>query len=319
VTVLVTGAGLVGTQVAALEQAAGRCPVLFDIQPQLDALNELGVLEKCDVVAGDVTDPFALVAAVRKYGVRRIVHTAAYPGFTISGRTAPLSTVRVNVLGTAHVLETARLFELDRVVLCSSAAQYIDLEGGEDAGAFGREHSYPRPATVYATTKQAAEDLGRNYAAAFGVQVVAVRFNGVFGPGRSGGSGMAGAAMASWITAALAGRPVEVTWPRLEWVYSKDAARGAFLACWADGLKGSVYNVGMGVAVSAGDIADAIRAAVPGADITVDQGADVSAVLSGDKAAMDPRRAAAELGYEPAFDLSRAVADYSDWLRAHPG
>ena len=36
-SVLITGAGLVGSQVARLEQEAGRTPVIFDVAPRADA------------------------------------------------------------------------------------------------------------------------------------------------------------------------------------------------------------------------------------------------------------------------------------------
>ena len=79
VSVLVTGAGLVGSQLARLEQEAGRTPVLFDIAPNRRALADFIDLEDCVVVRGDVLNPLDLVAAVRQYGVTRIAHTAAYP------------------------------------------------------------------------------------------------------------------------------------------------------------------------------------------------------------------------------------------------
>ena len=49
-SVLITGAGLVGSQIARLEQEAGRTPVLFDVAPRLDALADFVDLDKAVIV-----------------------------------------------------------------------------------------------------------------------------------------------------------------------------------------------------------------------------------------------------------------------------
>ena len=46
-TLMVTGAGLVGAQVAALDQANGGRPVLFDLAPRHDALAEFVDPDRC--------------------------------------------------------------------------------------------------------------------------------------------------------------------------------------------------------------------------------------------------------------------------------
>ena len=140
--------------------------------------------------------------------------------------------------------------------------------GGEDEGEYGFEEAYPRPNNVYAANKQAAEDLGRAYQATFGLDVVAVRFAAVFGPWSAGGGGAATIAVERWVRAAVAasrrGGP-----RRSDWIYSKDAAKGTHLACWAENLEDRLFNLGMGRAYSADDVAAAIEAAVPGSDAKV--------------------------------------------------
>lgn len=55
-TVLITGAGLVGSQVA-----AGRRSVVFDLAPDLTALATVVDLDRCDVVRGDIRSSWQLV------------------------------------------------------------------------------------------------------------------------------------------------------------------------------------------------------------------------------------------------------------------
>ena len=311
-SVLITGAGLVGSQIARLEQEAGRTPVIFDVAPRAEALADFVDLERCVVVRGDVTEPLDLVDAVRTNGVRRIMHLAAFGGLTPGSNAAPLTSTRVNVMGTANVLEVARLLELERVVLASSSALNFGLVGGEDQGAPGKEERYPRPNTVYAANKQAAEDLGRAYRHSFGVDVVAVRYAAAFGPWGPGGGGPATAAFEHWLRASLAGKPVEVMMSGVDWVYSKDAAQGTFQACWAEGLESQLFNIGMGRSIPGEEIAAAINDAIPGASATVSPNA-----VDPKQPCMSIERAQAQLGYEVAFPMAEAVRDYRDWLQKH--
>jgi nucleoside-diphosphate-sugar epimerase len=314
-SVLITGGGLVGSQIARLEQDAGRVPVIYDMSPRPDALADFVDLARCVVVRGDVCSPLDLVAAIRANDVRRIIHTAAFGGLTAGSNLAPLTSTTVNMMGTAYVLEAARVLELDRVVLCSSSTLYPSVAGGEDKGAYGFEEAYPRPVTVYAANKQAAEDLGRAYHRSYGLDVVAVRFASVFGPWGPGGGGVATTAMEGWLRSALAGQPVEVDPFGTDWIYSKDAAKGTHLACWADGLEDRLFNLGMGRVYTAQDVAEAIEAAVPGSSAKASS-QPTRAVGAPDRPSMNIDRARSQLGFEVAFPMPVALADYRAWIEA---
>ena len=312
-SVLITGAGLVGSQIARLEQEAGRTPVIFDVAPRPAALADFVDLDSCVVVRGDVTSPLDIVAAVTANGVRRIIHTAAFGGLTLGSNAAPLTSTLVNTMGSAYVLEAARVLKLDRVVLCSSSTLYMSMVGGEDNGAYGLEEAYPRVNNVYAANKQAAEDLGRAYQMTFGLDVVAVRFAAVFGPWGPGGGGAATTAMERWIRSSMAGEPAEVTISGADWVYSKDAAKGAHLACWADSYTDRLFNLGMGRQYPAEEIADAINA------VTGPDRAKLSpAAISPGRPAMNIERAMQQLGFQVEYPMDVAVRDYRDWLADHP-
>lgn len=312
-SVLITGAGLVGSQIARMEQEAGRVPVIFDMAPRAEALSDFVDVEKCVIVRGDVTNPVDLVAAVEANDVRRIIHTAAYGNLTAGSNQAPLTSTLVNTMGTAYVLEIARIYKMDRVVLASSSTLYMSMVGGEDEGQYGYEEAYPRPNNVYAANKQAAEDLGRAYQNTFGLDVVAVRYAAVFGPWGPGGGGIATTAMERWIRGALAGQKSEVTISGADWIYSKDAARGTHLACWADGLESRLFNLGMGRSYNAQEIADAVNA------VTSDGLATPSASATmASRPAMNTDRAQKQLGWTVEFPMDQAIRDYRDWLAEHP-
>jgi nucleoside-diphosphate-sugar epimerase len=211
-------------------------------------------------------------------------------------------------MGAAYVLETARILQLDRVVLCSSSTLYLSLVGGEDNGAYGFEEAYPRPDNVYAANKQAAEDLGRAYQKTFGLDVVAVRYAAMFGPWAPGGGGVATTAMERWLRGAMAGDAVEVGFSGGDWVYSKDAAKGTHLACWADHLESRLFNLGMGQAYDTEDIAGAINAAVPGGRAKGSTDGPPPRLI------MNIDRARRELGFEVEFPMDAAMRDSRDWI-----
>ena len=311
-SVLITGAGLIGSQIARLEQEAGRTPVIFDVAHRPDALADFVDVDRCVLVKGDVTSPLDLVDAVVSNGVRRIVHTAAHGGLTPGSNAAPLTSTKVNVLGTAHVLETARILKLDRVVLASSSTLYMSLVGGEDEGRYGFEEAHPRPNNVYAANKLAAEDLGRAYQNTYGLDVVAVRYAAAFGPWGPGGGGPATAAMEHWLRSSLDGEPVEIMMSGVDWIYSKDAAKGTQLACWADGLESRLFNLGMGRPIPGEEITAAINNSIAGATATVSPTA-----IDPKRPAMNIDRAIRQLGFVVEYDMDAAVRDYRDWLQKH--
>ena len=317
-SLLITGVGLVGAQIARLEQEAGRVPVLLDLAPNRVALADFVDLDKCVVIRGDLLNPYDLVAAIRQNGVTRIAHTAAYPNLSAGALQAPLAAIQVNIVGTANVLEAARLLELERVVVCSSSGVYL-MAGGEDEGRAGFEEAWPRPVSLYATTKQAAENIALNYSAAYGMSTAGVRFATVFGPWATGGGGIGTTFIEGLLRKAARGETVEVDATPREWLYSKDAARAVQLAAWSDLTKPGVFNVGEGIEHPGRDLVGALSAMFPGADVressqslTAGLGQQVTMPV------MDPARAREVLGFEPQFTLADALADYYQWMTSAP-
>jgi nucleoside-diphosphate-sugar epimerase len=264
-------------------------------------------LEKCTVVQGDVTSVVELTEVVRRHGVSRIVHTAANPGLTPGAERYPFRAVEINVVGTANVLEVARIFDVARVVLCSTTSLYFSMAGGEDGGAEGFEEATARPDTVYATTKQAAENLALNYVKIFGLDVMVVRLAGVFGPW-PGGGGMGTAMLRGLLEDALDGKPVVVPRMEIDWVYSTDVANGISRACWVESPPGRVVNLSNGTLTTADDLVDIIRRLVPGADVRA--GVPMPGVAFREASPSNLDRAKAYLGFEPEHDMLSGMREF---------
>lgn len=312
--VLITGGGLIGSQVARILVEQGERPTILDLAPQPRALADIVDLERVTVVRGDLLNPLELVRVIREASITRIAHTAAYPNLGAGAQQNPYAAVQVNILGLANVLEAARLHGVERVVLTSTAAAAMSLAGGEDGGDRYKEEAFPRPNTFYGLTKQVGENLGINYATAFGLDFVAVRFPNVAGPWRAGGGGRPSTMFRNLVEASVTGKEFAIPPGNMEWLYSKDAARGVVLALNAKGLKSRVFNLGIGRAYANHELVQVFKQVVPNARLRVSEEAP-SETAGRPLRALDLTRSKGELGFEASYDLPRAVADYVEWYR----
>ena len=143
----------------------------------------------------DIADEAAVAAAVAEAAPEVVYHLAGWAHVGESWE-HPTEVVRVNVGGTAAVLEACRQAEVGRVLVVGSADAY---------GAFGpddlplREDLPLRPVTPYGASKAAAEVLALQAHRASGVEVVLTRSFNHTGPGQP----------PSFVVAALARRIVE--------------------------------------------------------------------------------------------------------------
>jgi UDP-glucose 4-epimerase len=62
------------------------------------------------------------------------------------------------------------------------------------------------------------------------------------------------------------------------------------------------------------EVVDAVNAAVPDANIALPEGRNPDRPPD---TYLDITRLRADTGFEPEYDVERAVPDYVDWLRAH--
>lgn len=189
----------------------------------------------------DVTDRSAVAAALE--GADVVYHLAA---LLHMGRPPPGGDAAyraVNVGGTRHVLAAA---PGARVVLASSIAVYGPGGGGPPF----TEASRRRPASPYATSKVAAEDLAGDHPDA-----VVVRLAAVYGPGMRGN-------YLRMLRAVARGRFVLVgdASNRRTLVHAADACR-ALHAAAVDGAAGSTFNATDGAVHTVAAIAAAMAAA----------------------------------------------------------
>jgi UDP-glucose 4-epimerase len=168
--------------------------------------------------------------------------------------------------------------------------------------------------------KQAAELFAALAGAGAGFETVSLRIGSIWGP--LGVTDNPFLAVPRLVSAAVRGEDPDLTPPRplayaedaTDLCYVKDCGRAIALLMLAERLNHGTYNVSDGRLVPYREVVAAINAAVPGAGITLPEGRNPNRPPDN---YLDITRLRADTGFEPEYDLERAVADYVGWLRAH--
>jgi CDP-glucose 4,6-dehydratase len=242
--VLVTGAtGLLGGWLvdALLARGAHVVGLVRDSVPRSRLVAER-VIDRIDVVWGDVTDYLGVERALAEFEIECVFHLAAQTIVGIANR-SPLSTFDTNVRGTWNVLEASRRQPtVRRVVVASSDKAYGDQERLPYDETTPLQGRHP-----YDVSKSAADLIAQSYWASFGLRVAITRCGNLFGGGDLNWNRL----VPGTIRAVLRGaRPLIRSNGRLirDYLYVEDAV-DAYLAVAAS-LAESDVVAGQGVNVS---------------------------------------------------------------------
>lgn len=259
---LVTGAlGCIGAWTVKRLVDEGVPVTIYDLPGdphRLRLIMDEAALERVQIVEGDITDEGAFERVVVDRGVTRIVHLAALQVPFV--RADPVKGARVNVVGTAIVLETARRHaeQVRGLVYASSIAVY----GPADMYPPGPlAHDAPlAPVTLYGVTKEANEGYARIYWQDHRLPSVGLRPFFVYGPGRDQGvSSTPTKAMA----AAAAGRDYRISFGGTALYQHADDVAAVFIRAARTMPEGApVYNLG-GTTASMAEVVAAIEGAAP--------------------------------------------------------
>jgi GDP-4-dehydro-6-deoxy-D-mannose reductase len=254
----------------------------------------------------DVADGPAIGKVIARAAPDAIYHLAALSHVGDSWR-SPTEVLRVNVIGTAEVLAAARSLDSDPVVLVVSSAEVYgavrpdELPLGEDAPL--------APASPYAASKAAAEQVALQAWRGFGQRVVLVRPFNHIGPGQA--PTFAVSALARRIVAArrdgLTTMAVGTLTTRRDFTDVRDVVR-AYRLLVERGRPGGVYNICSGHDEAIGAILGQLLQ-LAGVELTLQH--DPSLVRPVDVPVLRGNRAAVQeaTGWEPAIPLSQTLAD----------
>jgi nucleoside-diphosphate-sugar epimerase len=294
--VLITGAGLIGTHTAKELLERGDEVTFFDFAPRPDYIRHV-TGKDLPVVRGDIRDLAALVDAFQQARPECVIHLAASVGE--ANIHSVYAGFQVNLVATINVAEAARLTGVRRLIHASTQALYR----GEDPKELLHEDSpLDSRGRVYNAAKLGCEHVLRTYSARHDIELLLLRFAGVYGyPSVTGGPGVA-VQQAVW--AAMGGKPVVLNvYESVDFVYAKDLANGIALASHATPLKHQIYNLGSGTLTTVEDVENSLKKTFP--EIKMSRGK-----LTPARPRMDITRARTELGYNPEYKLEAGLRDY---------
>ena len=307
--ILITGAGLIGSNAARHAVDNGHKVSLFDLSPNRDYVDKIVGRDKAGIVAADMRDLPALLSALEKFNVDTIVHTAGLIGSRVQENSYTGATN--NILGTINILEAARLRKVRRVVYVSTFGVYDRTKINDNAI---REANPIGGHNLYATTKVCSEHLVHAYASMYDLDTIIIRPGGVFGRGFYIGGSTVGKVMRDLALAMIKSDPIMIdakTYGPNEYVYGKDVGMALFLACVAQSPKQRVYNAGTGVVHGPQELAAVVRELAPRNEVKV---SGTSAADKTRSIPMDISVSKTELGYAPKFMLKDALRDYVEDL-----
>jgi len=256
----------------------------------------------------DVTDRAAFLALGDRHDISNIVHLAG----SIPDED-PVQFLRTDTTGLLNALDAARSWGVRRFAVASSLGVYA----GRPETRWHEALALPTADLphVIVAFKKAAEPITTQALLGSGVQPVVLRIGTIWGPLVDPESPFF--PIPSYISAVLRGeepRPLHAD-DGGDCCYAPDAGRAIALLMTAQTLRHDTYNVSSGRPFTNAEIADALQAMTPGLRLNLLPGREAG---PGDNPYVDITRLTHDTGFEPAFDVTAAVADYLAWRADNP-
>ncbi|MCA1962822.1 MAG: GDP-mannose 4,6-dehydratase [Prosthecobacter sp.] len=311
--ILVTGgAGFIGSHTVEriLSTRDARITILDSFNdyynPAIKRANVAAFEGRVHVQEGDLTDA-AFVRQVFEQGrFDAVIHLAARAGVRPSIADPGLY-IDVNIRGTFHLLEAARLTGCRHFVFASSSSVY----GLNKKVPFSEEDPILQTISPYAMTKMAGEQMCSNYSHLHGIRTVCLRFFTVYGPRQR-----PDLAISKFTRLIEDGQPIDKygdgTTAR-DYTFIRDIVDGILGALdYASGPMCEIFNLGGSQTVTLNDLIATIEDAV-GKKAQIrqlpDQPGDVPLTSA------DVSKATRLLNFRPTTTIAQGVPEYVRWFR----
>ncbi|PKI71792.1 hypothetical protein CRG98_007808 [Punica granatum] len=185
ISVLVTGAaGFVGTHVSAALKRRGDGVLGLDnfndyYDPSLKRARQ-ALLERAGVfiVEGDINDDALLRKLFEVVAFTHVMHLAAQAGVRYAMEN-PSSYVHSNIAGLVSILEVCKSANPQPAIVWASSSSVYGLNTKVP---FSEKDRTDQPASLYAATKKAGEEIAHTYNHIYGLSLTGLRFFTVYGP-----------------------------------------------------------------------------------------------------------------------------------------
>lgn len=264
------------------------------------------ILNEIEIFSGDIRDPNGVRNAVR--GVDEVFHLAALIAIPFSYH-SPDSYIDTNIKGTLNVLQAARDYETDRVLITSTSevygtAQYVPID---------EKHPY-QGQSPYSATKIGADRLAESFYRSFNMPISIVRPFNTYGPRQS-----ARAVIPTIITQLLSGEKdikLGSLSPTRDFNYVKDTVKGFLEIAKSMNTIGEEINIATQNEISIGELAnELIRQINPEAKIICEEErlrpekSEVNRLLGSNEKIMRLTN------WKPEYSLESGIADTIEWFK----
>jgi len=298
-TLVTGGMGYTGRKIVAQLEAEGKQVINYNrdySEHQTDLVTP---------VQGELYDIPRLVRVIEKYDVDRIIHTAAmsHPDLSID---LPITTVAANIDGTVALMEAMRLAGIKNLVNFSSETVYGNCPTPID------EDSPTNPTTPYGVTKLAIEHFGRVYNELYGLQVKALRFSEVYGPGNKMPQ-----ILRDIIKAVHNDQPFRQENGAdhlFHFIHADDVARAAIRASQAENTRSSVFNIFGDRAWTLAEAVSVLRTMLP-ANAIIEIGPGFTHLDR--QGPWSQELAKTQLDYKASISFEKGLSQYVEWLRTN--
>jgi nucleoside-diphosphate-sugar epimerase len=314
--VIVTGgSGLLGSSlVHQLVEAGDEQVMVMDVNPNPSRLEDIA--DQIEYVEGDVASPELLQSTIGALKPKKIYHLAAFLGDWCEDD--PLEGTRININGVQTLFETACEHGVQQVLFSSSLGTYgYDLKEDD----IFTDTTLQRPFSYYGVTKLYTETAGRWYKRKHGLDFRSIRFPAIVGPGVKAGG------IVNYISAMIEfshkGEPYTVQLAedtKVAIVHVEDAGSSLMQlsAAPVENIKMVNYLInGISPIPTAAEMAEIVRAKVPGAQIDFKPREDWTAIIRLSGRPVDDSCARTEWNWSPRYHSYEKIVDaYLDALNS---
>jgi UDP-glucose 4-epimerase len=304
------GAGFIGSTLAGRLVARNKIVIFDNLARNSIKDRDFKDHPNLTLVEGDILDYDAVRGAMQDADI--IVHCAAIAGIDTVIK-SPVKTMRVNMIGSANVLEAAaNLNHLDRVV-CFSTSEVFGTHAFRseetDKTVMGK---VGEARWTYAVSKLAEEHLAISYYQEKWLPVAVVRPFNVYGPGQVGEG-----ALRTFILRALRDEPIQIHGDGAQiraWCYVDDLVDGVILAMVHPRAVGESFNIGNQKAiVTIYGLANAVARVLNSKSAITFTNKDYADV---ELRIPSVRKAKELLGFEAKIDLEEGIRRTADYYRS---
>ena len=298
--VIVTGgAGFIGSHLTELLLSRGYHVIIIDDLSTGRKENIADLIKKDNVrfIQGSILDLHLLQESF--HGLDFVFHQAALPSVPRSVAD-PLSTNKVNITGTLHVLLAARDNNVKKVIYASSSSVY-----GDTPTLPKREDMVSNPQSPYALTKLVGEYYCRVFHQIYNLPTICLRYFNVYGPRQDSDSQYA-AVIPIFIARLSQNKPPIIYGDggqTRDFTFVKDVIQANIIGAESDAC--GIFNIGRGENSTLNDLAKTITDLM-GKDLQSEYQPPRVGDVRDSLADISKARA---IGYEPQYSLDEGLRE----------